>query len=89
LQLASTKCWTAEVTLRYIRSMIAPILFVAVGYALLRTRPWSNESAGVRQVQPMRSPTLRDETDIDPTTARIRAYWALSMVERYGEYGPP
>ena len=83
------KRWTAEVTLRYVRSVIAPLLFVAARYALLRRLRWSNQSAGVRQVQPMRSPTLTDDADIDPTTARIRAYWALSMVERYGAHGPP
>jgi hypothetical protein len=43
-----------------------------------------------RQRAPERTCVLIPDDEPDPAVvARIRAYCALSMVERYGEHGPP
>lgn len=58
--------------------MIYTTLVVAVAFAILR-----------RLRLPKRTPSVSPIT-VDPVVmARIRAYCALSMVERYGEHGPP
>jgi hypothetical protein len=58
--------------------MIYTTLAVAVSYAILRRLPWPQRAHRVSPV------------NIDPAVlARIRAYTALSMVERYGAHGPP
>jgi hypothetical protein len=58
--------------------MIYTTLVVAVSFAILRRLPWPQRTVRVSPV------------NIDPAVlARIRAYTALTMVERYGEHGPP
>jgi hypothetical protein len=58
--------------------MIYTTLAVVVSFAILRRLPWPQRTYRVAPCEP------------DPAVcARIRAYMALSMVERYGEHGPP
>ncbi len=58
--------------------MIAATLTVVTAYAVLRRVRWPNMAPGV-------SPVTADPE----VMARIKAYTALSMVERYGAHGPP
>ena len=56
---------------------------VAVVIVMRVVRAW-------RQQVPKRTCALCPEFEPDPAVvARIRAYCALSMVERYGAHGPP
>jgi hypothetical protein len=58
--------------------MIYTTVIVAAAFAILRRVQW-----------PKRTPSVARVT-VDPVVmARIRAYMALSMVERYGAHGPP
>jgi hypothetical protein len=50
---------------------------------------WPQATKRVTQVKPDLLPELRSKAEGDATSARIRAYMALTMVERYGEQGPP
>jgi hypothetical protein len=58
--------------------MIYTVIVVAVAFSILQ------------QLRlPKRTPSVSPVT-VDPAVvARVRAYCALSMVERYGAHGPP